>query len=104
AQVEEQGIELETGKWRGLIIENITPEIAKRFQIEEKSGVVVVDVEPNSEASDAGLTTGDVILEINKKPIKNILDYEKATKALKGNVLVRTSRGFFIVKESSEKK
>ncbi|MDP2755008.1 MAG: PDZ domain-containing protein, partial [Nitrospirota bacterium] len=104
AEVEEQGIGLETGKWRGLAIENLSPEITKRFQIEEKSGVVVVDVEPNSDASDAGLIPGDVILEINKKSINNTLDYEKAVKGLKGNCLVRTSRGFFIVKESSEKK
>lgn len=103
-QVEEQPTVPETGKWRGLAIENITPEVSRRFQIEEKSGVVVVDVEPNSEAADAGLIPGDVILEINKKPVGNALDYEKATKASKGNVLVRTSRGFFIVKESSEKK
>lgn len=105
AEVEDQQeIGPEAGKWRGLAIENISPEIAKRFQIEEKSGVVVVGVEPNSEASEAGLIPGDVILEINKKFIKNALDYQKATKGLKGNCLVRTSRGFFIVKESSEKK
>lgn len=84
--------------WRGLEVEEITQEHRQRFRIEEKQGVVVVNVEPNSPADEAGLVPADVILEINKQTIKNISDYEKLTKDLKGNALVKTSRGYFLIK------
>ena len=84
--------------WRGLEVEELSSENAKRFRIEENKGVVVVNVEPNSPTDEAGLIAGDVILEINKQVIKNMSDYEKATKDLKGNALIRTARGYFLVK------
>jgi len=46
-------------------------------------GVVVMDVEPDSPASQAGLTSGDVIREINRQPVKSVKDYEKITSSLK---------------------
>lgn len=87
-----------SGGWRGLDVEPLTPQNLQRFRIEEKSGVVAVNVEPNSPADDAGLIAGDVILEINKNPIKNISDYERKTREIKGNVLLKTTRGYFLIK------
>ncbi len=95
---EQEGVLAVSGNWRGLEIQDITPENSMRFRLEEKKGVVVVNVEPGSAADEANLNPGDVILEINKQPIKNTLDYEKITKGLKGNALVRTSRGYFLIK------
>jgi serine protease Do len=89
---------ISAGNWRGLEIEGITPENSRRFRIEEKAGVVVVNIEPNSAAEEAGLIPGEVILEINKQPVNNKADYDKITRGLKGNALVRTSRGYFLVK------
>lgn len=97
------GDETKVSSWRGLQVQDLSPENIKRFRIEEKKGVLVVDVEQGSAADEAGIIPGEVILEINKQPINNISDYEKATKTLKGNALVRTSRGFFLIKEKSEK-
>lgn len=90
-----------SGAWRGLEVEEITSDFAGRFGLEEKHGVVVVNVEPNSQADKAGLSPGDVILEINKNKVNNLSDYQKITEGLKGNALVRTSRGYFLVKEAS---
>ena len=100
--LEEKAEEEVSGAWRGLLAEDLTSEKAKRFKVQEKKGVVAVEVEPGSPADDAGLIPGDAVLEINKQPIKSIADYQKAIKDLKGNVLVRTARGYFIVKEKSE--
>ncbi|PIP20219.1 MAG: hypothetical protein COX40_05925 [Candidatus Omnitrophica bacterium CG23_combo_of_CG06-09_8_20_14_all_40_11] len=86
-------------KWRGLEVAELTPEIAQRLGIEEKKGVVVVDVEPDSPADEAGIIAPDVILEINKQAVKNISDYQKITKALKGDALVKLSRGYALIKE-----
>jgi serine protease Do len=101
----EEGIEKfgssETGAWRGLEVEDLSSENARRFEIKEKQGVVVVYVEPNTPADEAGLIAGDVILEINKQIIKNLSDYKRITKDLKGDALVKTSRGYFLLKEGA---
>ena len=91
-----------SGAWRGLEVEDLTAENARRFGLAEEKGVVIIDVEPNSPADEAGLVPGDVILEINKRSIKNISDYQKLTQELKGDCLIRTGRGYFVVKEKSE--
>ncbi len=89
-----------SGVWRGLEAEALTPENVRKFRIEEESGVVVVDVAPGTQADQAGIIPGDVILEINKQPVKSVSDYEKLTKKLHGDALVRTGRGYFLIKES----
>lgn len=96
--LEEEGVLAVSGNWRGLEVQDITPENSRRFRLEEKKGVVVVNVESGSAADEANLNPGDVILEINKQPIKNTSDYEKITKGLKADALIRTSRGYFLIK------
>ncbi|MCM8790001.1 MAG: PDZ domain-containing protein, partial [Candidatus Omnitrophica bacterium] len=90
---------ISAGTWRGIEVEEITSDYARRFGLEEEQGVIVVNVEPNSQADTAGLGVGDVILEINHKPVVNLSDYRKVTGGLKGNALVRTTRGYFLIKE-----
>ncbi len=85
--------------WRGMEVSEITSELARRYGIEEQQGVVVSYVEPQSSAYQAGLTPGDVIIFINNQRIKNIKDYESVTKTVKGNALIRTDKGFKIIKE-----
>lgn len=99
--LEEISLEEKAGKWRGLVVTEINAENARRFRIEEQKGVVVLEVEPNSPADESGLIPGDVILEMNKEPVRNLSDYNKITKDLKGDCLVRTSRGYFLIKESA---
>ena len=90
------------GNWRGLEVQEITPDIAQRYRLAEKNGVVVVNVEPGSPADIAGLTRGDVIAEINKKPIGSISDYNNITKSVRGDALVYTSRGYAVIKEETK--
>jgi S1-C subfamily serine protease len=66
---------------------------------------VVVDVEPESPADEAGISVGDVILEINKQKIRSLADYQRITAGLKaGDVLVVTSRGYVVLKDRSEER
>lgn len=88
--------------WRGLVVEEINSKNARKYRIEVDSGVVVVDIEEASPAQESRLVPGDVILEINRAAVKNMADYQKLTKNLKGNALIRTLRGYFIIKDSSE--
>ncbi len=88
-----------SGGWRGLKVEDLTPELVQRFSIQERQGVVITEIAPNSPADAVNLNPGEVILEINKQPVNNTADFEKVTKDLKGDALVRTSRGYFVIKE-----
>ncbi len=92
--------ETDASKWRGLAVENLDSKLARRFGIEEKEGVVVVNIEPNSPADAAGIIPGDVIIEINKIRIRNVSEYKDITSGLKGDCLIRTQRGYFLIKGS----
>ncbi len=89
----------EAKSWRGLEVSEITPEAVRRFNLETESGVLVVAVEGKSTAEEAGIRAGDVIYEINRMPVKDIKDYNKAIKKVKGDALVGTYRGYVLVKE-----
>lgn len=91
--------EAQSNYWRGMLVSEITQDISRRFRLDETGGVIITEVKPNSSADEAGLVQGDVILEINKTYIDNLAAYKKATKAIKGDVLIRAARGFFVVKE-----
>lgn len=99
-EIEKIAEETQTAHWRGLLVDDITPENSQKFEIQEKEGIVVTDVEPNSPADQAGVTSGDVIKEINRQRVRNLSDYRRITGGLKGNVLVRTARGYFVIKET----
>src|SRR5688572_14256896 len=45
----------------GVNIQDLTPELAKGFDLDRTSGVVVADVTPNSPAAKAGLKSGDIV-------------------------------------------
>jgi serine protease Do len=60
----------------GMRVDNITPRWSHQLGIKDKSGVVVTGVAPNSPAEEAGIQVGDIIKEINRKPIRNMKDYE----------------------------
>lgn len=62
----------------GIRVSNITPEIAQRFNIKRNTGVMVIGVELNSKAAEAGFQRGDIVVEINRKSVKDITDYKKA--------------------------
>ncbi len=61
----------------GMTLEEITPDLARRFGLVEKSGLLVVQVENNSPAEEAGIRQGDVILELDQEPVKNLDEYTK---------------------------
>ena len=58
-----------TRAYLGIYPQDVTPAIAKAFGEKDPGGVLVGDVSPNSPAEAAGLRRGDIILEVNGKPM-----------------------------------
>ena len=84
------------GDLLGLSVEDLTPQMARRAQVEAGTkGAVVTDVAPDSPASEAGFEPGDVVVEVNRQPVASASDYRKAVKGLKkgDTALVRVKRG-----------
>lgn len=62
----------------GITVQDMTPEIARGLGLEELSGVVVTEVTPQSPAAEAGIRRGDVIQEVNRKPVENVEEFGQA--------------------------
>jgi serine protease Do len=82
----------------GMTVSTLTRDLARQFDISEEEGVVVTSVERGGPADKADVQEGDLILEIDHKPIKTLEDYQmQIDKAKKGDtipVLVKRRRGF----------
>ena len=79
----------------GITVQNLTPEIAKGLGLEKDAGVVVSHVEPGSPAASAGIQTGDVVREVDRKPVKDVQDFvQKIEKAkVQDHILLLLQRG-----------
>jgi len=86
------------GEFRGLEVDDISPAYKQQFEITETKGVVVIKIEEGSCGEKSGISEGDVITEVNKIPVKSSIDFDSATKKAQGNCLIKTNRGYFIVK------
>ena len=68
---------------KGVSVQDLTPDIYRQLNLPEKiRGVVITDIESESPA-DTRLMPGDVILEINRRAISNIEDYESIVSKIK---------------------
>jgi len=59
----------------GVIIQSLTPELAKHFGV--KTGVLVAQVIKNGPAAKAGIKSGDIIIAVNDKPVKKVSQLQK---------------------------
>lgn len=61
-----------TRGYLGIVIQDLTPELAKTFGLKEAKGVLIAEVANGSPAEQAGLKQGDVIVELNGKPVESV--------------------------------
>jgi serine protease Do len=73
----EEVANVSTRKPLGMAVQNITPEIARGLGLKTETGVVVASVVPGSPAAKADIRSGDVIQQINKKPVKDVEDFKQ---------------------------
>ncbi len=73
--------EVEVEEKLGAKVQELTPQLAARYRITGvKRGIVIISIEEGSIADEIGLQEGDVILEINRKKVETLKDFEKAIK------------------------
>ena len=68
-----EGKEIAYG-WLGVTIQDITPEIAEYFNLEERKGALVSEVISGAPAEEAGMQAGDIIVAFNGKKVDKLQD------------------------------
>ncbi len=88
------------GKW-GLKLHDLNSQIEEQFGFKADQGVAVVGVEPDSAAAEAGIRQGDVIVEVNRKPVASVDDVKQQISQAKDKdrllLLVQRDGGKFYV-------
>ncbi len=73
--------QLKAGKvvrgWLGVMIQDMTPDLAKSFGLSTTTGVLISDVVPGSPAEKAGLKRGDVVIAYDHKSVKTAHDLSR---------------------------
>jgi serine protease Do len=88
---------------QGLQLEVITPQLRARLELPStlKAGIVVTGVAPGSPAQRAGIAPGDVIVELNKKPVGSVQEFRDGYKKTGGKsvllLIFREGRTRYVV-------
>jgi serine protease Do len=71
------------GSGFGITLSNLTPQIARRLQLPSgRGGALISDVEQDGPADRSGVRAGDVILQVNRKPVSNATDTARELQAV----------------------
>jgi serine protease Do len=78
----------------GVSVQNVTAQTAHDLGLPPNaSGVVVTGIDPSSPAADSGLQKGDVIQEVNHRPVKDTQDFARAIQNSKSPLLLVNRQG-----------
>ncbi len=69
----------------GVIVDDITPALARQMDLNVNAGVVVTDVEEGSVAEVSGLQPGDILVELNRQPLPNFSVFQRLAEAIRPN-------------------
>jgi serine protease Do len=80
---------------RGVQVDDLTPDLRQQLGLKpDVQGVAVTDVPDTSPAADAGLQRGDVIQQVNRKPVDSVNDYQRLiAEAGKQTIVLLVNRG-----------
>jgi serine protease Do len=71
----------------GVVFDDVTPPLARQMDLPVNTGVVVTDIEEGSLAESSGLQPGDVVLELNRQPVKDFVSFQRIADPLKPSEL-----------------
>jgi serine protease Do len=87
----------------GLQVTTLTPSLARELELDgDDTGVVVTQVDESSQAAKEGIQRGDVIREVNRRPVRSAAEFRRAVSGTTGDrVLLRVwihseKRNFFV--------
>jgi serine protease Do len=85
----------EKGSMKGVSVEGINAEIRQQLQLPASAkGVVVTEVDDDSVAAREGLKPGDVIVQVNRKPVNSVSEFNSAvSQGGSGSTLLLVNRG-----------
>jgi serine protease Do/serine protease DegQ len=66
----------------GIAVQALNAELAKAFGVDWREGVVVVEVESDSPAGRGGIVPGDIIVRVNNRNIKRVVDFHSESAVL----------------------
>jgi len=72
----------------GIMVQEITPGISKAMNLKDMKGVLVGDVSPAGPAQKSGVQRGDVILEVNGKPMEDSRELRNSISMMDPNATV----------------
>lgn len=86
----------------GLIVKDITPQIVEKYRLPKVPyGVIVYGVKFGSPADEAGLRSGDIIMSVNRQPVRSAEEFwkfvKKAEKSGKDDILLKVKRGSIVL-------
>jgi len=89
----QSGSEGAKGDLAGISVEDLDAQTARQLHVPANTaGVVVTGISPSSPAVDSGLRRGDVIQEVNRKPVRNTSEFEAAMRNAKDQTLLLVNR------------
>jgi len=74
--------------WLGLELQNLSPQLAESFGLNDRTGVLVAGVVRKSPAYNAGIRPGDIILNFDDKAIRDAKSIQNEIASSKPNTLV----------------
>lgn len=79
----------------GIAVSEVTPEMARSLGLSRPTGVVVAEIAGDSPAARAGLSEGDLILEVNRRAVRSLRDWNELVRSVSPGemVLLRLQRG-----------
>jgi serine protease Do len=87
----------------GMVLRELTPELARKYRVPTGvEGLLVVSVREGSRADWAGVDKGDVIIEVNRKPVRSLAEWKAIVEALPADAdilltVAREGRTLFLV-------
>ncbi len=74
---------------KGVQVQNLTPDMELQLGLPSSTaGVVVTQVDPSSAAAAAGIQHGDVIQEVDRKPVRDVEQYQQALQSAGNQAIV----------------
>ena len=83
------------GSGLGVSVNDVTPDVARSVGLPpDVRGAVVTDVIPGGPAAEAGIRPGDIVQEVNRKPVRSAQDFAREVQQSRGGeVVVLVNRG-----------